>query len=60
MLIEARPEPAGGYRLESFRIATHGKGLHHSQIYEDERVIARIVQWLTRSTPKSDPGNGGS
>lgn len=60
MLIEARPEPARGYRLESVRIATHGKGLHHSQIYEEERVIARIVQWLTISTPKSGPGNGGS
>jgi pimeloyl-ACP methyl ester carboxylesterase len=50
VLIEARTEPAGGYRLESFRIAAQGKGLRHSQIYEDDRVIARIGQWLTNNT----------
>jgi len=45
-VIDARAEPAGGFQLESFRIAGAGKGLRHSQIYEDERVIERICKWL--------------
>jgi pimeloyl-ACP methyl ester carboxylesterase len=47
--IEARTEPAGGFRVESFRMAPAGKGLRHSRIYHDERVIERIGKWLEDS-----------
>lgn len=56
VLIEARPEPAGDYQLESFRIDAQGKGLRHSQIYNDDRIIARIGQWLTNNALKTRGG----
>ena len=60
VLIEARIEPAGSYLLDSFRITAQGKGLRHSQVYEDDRVIERIGQWLTNKTLSSWPDNSDS
>ena len=54
-LIEARAEPAGGYRLENFRVTVRSKGLRHSQIYQDERVVARIDAWLSTDTEERMP-----
>jgi hypothetical protein len=52
--IDAREEPAGGFRTESFRISAAGEGLRHSRIYDDEQAIDRIGRWLLRSARDED------
>jgi hypothetical protein len=53
MLIQARPEPPSGHRVDSMRVHAQGKGLRHSRVYDDDRVIARITQWLTQTPRES-------
>ena len=64
--VTAETAPPGAWTLRQFvPLASDARGgqapgLAHSAIYEDERAIGAIVEWIRSSAPSLDPGRTAS